>query len=190
MINIEENKLENLKTLIETNNKQLVNILNEIINIQIEKIIFDKKICLNNISEYKFEVIKVKSILEDKNEIEMYLKWVKSSKIKESIFCYWCLVYEEELENKKSQRKEESFLNKVSISELTKKKYYQSVFLKIENNKLNIIETGTEVDFIDLNKYIKEQEKITKNKELQKYFEGLDEYVLMLGMKMNRNNKV
>ena len=83
MINIEKSKLENLKTLIEKNNKQLVNILNEIINTQIEKMIFDKKICLNNISEYKFEVIKVKSILENQKEIEMYLTWVKNSKIKE-----------------------------------------------------------------------------------------------------------
>lgn len=190
MINIEKSKLENLKTLIEKNNKQLVNILNEIINTQIEKMIFDKKICLNNISEYKFEVIKVKSILENQKEIEMYLTWVKNSKIKESIFCYWCLIYEEELEKKKLLQKEESFINKVLISELTKKKYYQSVFLKIENNKLNIIEKGTEVDFIDLKKYIKEQEKITNNKEFQKNLEGLDEYVLLLGMKMNRSNEL
>ena len=45
-------------------------------------------------------------------------------------------------------------LNKVLISELTKKKYYQSVFLEIENNKGNILETGTEINFIDILKYI------------------------------------
>ena len=36
-------------------------------------------------------------ILSSKEEIEMYLRMVKRSKIKESIFCYWCTIYEEEL---------------------------------------------------------------------------------------------
>ena len=35
--------------------------------------------------------------LSTEEEIEMYLKMVKRSKIKESIFCYWCTIYEEEL---------------------------------------------------------------------------------------------
>ena len=188
MINIEKSKLENLKTLIEKNNKQLVNILNEIINTQIEKMIFDKKICLNNISEYKFEVIKVKSILENQKEIEMYLTWVKNSKIKESIFCYWCLIYEEELEKKKLLQKEESFINKVLISELTKKKYYQSVFLKIEKNKFDLIENRTEIHFIDVCKYIKENRKIQKYKKILECFNELEDYVLLVGIKLNKEN--
>ena len=77
------------------------------------------------------------------------------------------------------------YLNKVLISELTKKKYYQSVFLEIENNKGNILETGTEINFIDILKYIKEHNN-ERYKELEKYFEELNNYVLLAGIKVNR----
>ena len=76
-------------------------------------------------------------------------------------------------------------LNKVLISELTKKKYYQSVFLEIENNKGNILETGTEINFIEILKYLEEQ-KNQEYKELKKYFEELGDYVLLVGIKVNR----
>ena len=77
------------------------------------------------------------------------------------------------------------FLNKVLISELTKKKYYQSVFLEIENNNGNILETGTEINFIEILEYLKDYNN-EENTELKKYFEKLGDYVLLVGIKMNR----
>ena len=54
-------------------------------------------------------------ILSSKEEIEMYLRMVKRSKIKESIFCYWCTIYEEELLKTKEREEVEPIINKVLI---------------------------------------------------------------------------
>ena len=138
---------------------------------------------LNDISEYEFELIKVK-------EIEMYLKLIKKSRIKESIFCYWCSIYEEELKKAKENEKIEVFLNKVLISELNKKKYNQSVFLEIENNKTKILETGTEVNFLEISSYIENLTDIDKRyKRLLKYFAGLYYETLLIGIKMKRDKR-
>lgn len=82
----------------------------------------------------------------------------------------------------------ECIVNKVLISDLTKTKYQKRVFLTIENNKTQILETGTEVDFIDVSNYIQEN-KNEKNKleMLNKYFEDND--VLLVGIKMNRTER-
>ena len=141
-------------------------LLNEIMHTEIESINFEKILKLNNMSEYEFNVVKTKTILTNQEEIEVYFKIVKNSRIKESIFCYWCLIYEEELLNKNFEKKEDIFLSKVIISELTKKKFYQSVFLKIENNKFRILENGTEVNFVNVYKFIKENKKIEKYEKI------------------------
>lgn len=99
-------------------------------------------------SEYEFELVKVKVILESNDEVEMYLKMIKNSKIKESIFCYWCTIYEEEL--LKTENEEDVIINKVAISDLTKTKFQKRVFLTIENNRRKILESGTEVNFIEI----------------------------------------
>ena len=159
-------------------------LLNEIMHTEIESINFEKILKLNNMSEYEFNVVKTKTILTNQEEIEVYFKIVKNSRIKESIFCYWCLIYEEELLNKNFEKKEDIFLSKVIISELTKKKFYQSVFLKIENNKFRILENGTEVNFVNVYKFIKENKKIEQYEKILECFENLDDYVLLVGMKM------
>lgn len=114
----------------------------------------------------------------------MYLKIIKSSKIKESIFCYWCTIYEEELFK---SNKIENIVNKVLISDLTKTKYQKRVFMTIENNTTQILETGTEVNFIEIADYI-EENKNERNKfeKLYNYFERGNEETLLVGIKMNR----
>lgn len=185
MIIIENKKVEELENIIKKSKDQLINILKNTLYIKIDEIIIEKRLQLKNISEYEFEVIKTKAKLEGGKELEIYLKPIKSSRIKESIFCYWCLIYEEELFNRKIQQEGEMFLNKVLISELTKKKYYQSVFLEIENNNGNILETGTEINFIEILKYLKDQNN-EESTELKKYFEKLSDYVLLVGIKIDR----
>lgn len=156
-------------------------ILDDILHLEIKEIEYDKNIQLSNISEYEFELVKIKAILESNEEVEMYLKMIKNSKIKESIFCYWCTIYEEELFKTKEI---ENMVNKVLISELDKTKYKSKVFLTIENNKTQILETGTEVNFIKISSYIEEM-KNERNKfeKLYKYFEQSDDYVLLVGIK-------
>lgn len=153
-------------------------------HLRIKEIKYDKNIQLSNISEYEFELVKTKIILEENEEVEMYLKMIKNSKIKESIFCYWCTIYEEELFKAKEI---ENMVNKVLISELNKTKYQKRVFLTIENNKTQILETGSEVNFIEIANYIDEM-KNEKNQfeKMYKYFEQGDDNVLLVGIKMKR----
>ena len=164
-----ENKVLKLKQLVNCEDKKIMqDIIGNILSLEIKEIKYDKNIQLSNISEYEFELVKVKVILQSDEEMEMYLKMIKNSKIKESIFCYWCTIYEEEL----FQTKEiENMVNKVLISELEKTKYKSKVFLMIENNKTQILETGTEVNFIDIVSYIEEM----KNEKTQ--FEKIYKYI-------------
>lgn len=160
------------------------NVLNQVVNLKIKEIEYDKNLQLSNASEYQFELVKGKIILEDDKEVEMYLKIIKNNKIKESIFCYWCTIYEEELFK---SNEIESVINKVLITELDKTKYKETIFLAIENNTTQILETGTEVNFLEVSNYIEEM-KNEKNQfeKLDKYFEDCNDYVLMIGMKIKR----
>lgn len=154
---------------------------------RIDQIEYDTNLQLSNISEYEFELIKIKAILENDDEIEMYLKMIKNTKIKESIFCYWCSIYEEELMKAKELENMDIFINKVLISELDKSKYQKRVFLTIENNKTRILEEGTEVNFIEIIDYIDERKNENNMYEkLYEYFDKQSEEVLMVGIKMNR----
>ncbi len=126
-------------------------------------------------------------ILSLGEEIEMYLRMVKRSKIKESIFCYWCTIYEEELLKVKEKEKIEPIINKVLISELNKKKFQTDIFLEIENNKTQILETGTEINFLEVIDYINEyKNKVNQYEKLLKYFDEKNEEVLLIGIKMKR----
>ena len=112
------------------------NVLNKELGLGIKEIKYDKNLQLSNASEYEFELVKNKIMLEDDKEVEMYLKMIKHNKIKESIFCYWCTIYEEELFKSNDV---ESVINKVLITELDKTKYKETIFLTIENNRTQIL---------------------------------------------------
>ena len=144
---------------------------------------FEKTLKLKNMSEYNFEVFKLKVVLQSKEEIEMYLKLVKKTKIKESVFCYWCLLYEEEILNNQKEIKPNNYTNKVLISELEKKKYYQSIFLKIDNNISKLIERGTEINFVDVKKYIIEKKLEKEYLEILECFNQDEDYELLVGIK-------
>ena len=115
------------------------------------------------------------------------MKIIKNSRIKESIFCYWCTIYEEELMKAKELDNMDVIINKVAISELKKSRYQESIFLTIENNRTHILETGTEVSFIEIRDYIEDhREKNTELEKLYKYFEKESNDVLLVGIKMRR----
>lgn len=183
-----ENKVLKLKQLVESEeNKILKQIFNDILKLNIKEIKYNKNIQLSNISEYEFELVKVNAILESGEDVEMYLKMIKNTRIKESIFCYWCSIYEEELMKAKETDNIDILINKVLISELDKTKYQKRVFLTIEENKTQILETGTEVNFLEITDYINEQ-KNEKNQfeRLYEYFEEQSQDVLLVGIKKKR----
>lgn len=114
---------------------------------------------------------------------------VKNTKIKESIFCYWCSIYEEELVKAKELENADIFISKVAISELEHEQYKKRIFLTIENNKTSILETGTEVNFIEITEYIKQnQNEKNQYKNLEKYFENQNNEVLLIGIKMEKRS--
>ena len=171
-------------------NKIIKKIFEDVLNLKIKEIKYDKNLQLTNMSEYEFELVKLKALLQSNEEVEMYLKMIKKTKIKESIFCYWCSIYEEELMKTKELENIDIFINKVLISELDKTKYQNRIFLTIENNKTRILETGTEVNFIEIMDYIEEQKNETNQFEkLFEYFDKECDDVLLVGIKMNRIEK-
>lgn len=186
-----ENTVLKLKKLIESeDNVILKEIFNGVLGLGLKEIKYDQNLQLSNISEYEFELVKVKAILETDEEVEMYLKMIKNTRIKESIFCYWCSIYEEELMKAKELEDEDIFINKVLISELDKTKYQKRIFLTIEDNKTSILETGTEVNFIEIRDYIKEKKNEENHYEkLYEYFDENSDDVLLVGIKMNRMEK-
>ena len=186
-INI-ENKVIKLKQLVESNeNSILKDVLNTVLKLKIKKIRYDKNLQLGNISEYEFELIKVKALLETDEEIEIYLKIIKNSRIKESIFCYWCTIYEEELIQTKDLGDVDVIINKVAISELKKSRYQESIFLTIENNRTPILESGTEVSFIEIRDYIEDKkDEYNELEKLYEYFDRASNDVLLVGIKMKQ----
>jgi len=183
-----DNKVLKIKELIESEENQIIKkIINDVLHLDIKEIKYDQNIQLSNISEYEFELVKVKAILEDDDEIEMYLKMIKNTRIKESIFCYWCSIYEEELMNSKELENIDIFINKVLISELNETKYQRRIFLTIEDNKTSILETGTEVNFLEIANYIEcKKDEQNQYEKLYKYFDKESDDVLLVGIKMNR----
>ena len=183
-----ENKVAKIKALMECDENHIIKqVLNNVLHLNIKEIKYDKNLKLSNISEYEFELIKVKAMLETDEEIEIYLKIIKNSRIKESICCYWCTIYEEELMKAKELDNMDVIINKVAISELKKSRYQESIFLTIENNRTHILETGTEVSFIEIRDYIEDhREKNTELEKLYKYFEKESNDVLLVGIKMRR----
>lgn len=186
-INI-ENKVIKLKQLVESEeNGILKDVLNNVLKLKIKKIRYDKNLQLGNISEYEFELIKVKALLETDEEIEIYLKIIKNSRIKESIFCYWCTIYEEELMQTKDLGDMDIIINKVAISELKKSRYQESIFLTIENNRTPILESGTEVSFIEIRDYIEDKkDEYNELEKLYEYFDRASNDVLLVGIKMKK----
>lgn len=183
-----ENIVLKLKELVKSNDKAILKeILNNVLDLKLKEIKYDHNLQLSNISEYEFELVKVKAILETNEEVEMYLKMVKNTRVKESIFCYWCSIYEEELIKVKEIEDENLIINKVLISELDKTKYQKRIFLTIEDNKTPILETGAEVNFIEIIDYIKDKRNEENQYEkLYEYFDETRDDVLLVGIKMNR----
>lgn len=177
-----KNKSTILKQLVESEEKNILkDIISNILKLEIEDIEYNKKVKLNNLSGYDFELVKLNAKLIKEQKLEIYLKMVKKTKIKESIFCYWCSIYDEELVEKQER---ENVINKVVISELTKSQFQQSIFLEIENNKTQIMKNGTKVVFLEMSNYIKEYgDEINKYQEIAKYFRDNENEVLLIGIK-------
>ena len=116
-------------------------------------------------------------------EKDLYIRMIRKDRIKESIFCYWSLLYNE---NFKDYEESEftTVINKVKITETENEEYKHSVLLEISENKWGILEYGSTIHLVKLQKYLND-EKVPKSKltnEWKNYLEENNQDVLFIGV--------
>ena len=154
---------ENIKSLLEGILRK------EIINIDIEGIEY-----FESILEYDFSLLKANILYKDNTKEEVYLRLIKGGKIKESIFCFWSILYEEYLQNKDKDL--ENAIQKAIITQIMSEENISSLLLTIDS-KLNYC---AEVSLVELSKYLEknQKERWLGSLEIQ------DNDILFIGKKM------
>lgn len=190
MIKISSENSDMFKNILkdEANQQMMIDLLVEVLGLRVKSIQFENIKKFENISEYEFSAVKTICDLEMEDKVNIYLKIIKKDKIKESLFCYWCLLYEQALTKSKSELTMATLINKVIISEIGMERYKNSVFLEIKDNQTDILKYGTEVHFIDFIKYIqKHKSKQNKLNEWLKYIDKDNEDIFMIGVVLNKD---
>lgn len=167
--------LNNFIQKLEYNKNDLINLLTKILKISITNIDFIKTEEFDTIDEYEFSIVLTKVTYENGKKEEIYLKMIKGGKIKESIFCFWSLLYEEYL--KKHRDLEKSELKKAIITQVDSEENSSNLILTL-NDKLRYC---AEIYLVELKKFSK------KNKEYERLVKGLeidDDDILFIGRKM------
>ena len=153
----------------------MIKLLENILKNPIEDIVFDGVEQFNNIIEYDFSLLKTKVIYKNGLNDEIYLKMIRGGKIKESIFCYWSLLYDEFL--KSNQSNVENVVQKAIITQITSDESTSSLLLTL-NAKLNYC---AEINLIELRNYT------LKNQEYERWLDNLEiknEDILFIGKKL------
>lgn len=160
------------------NNHIIIKLLEFILNVKIKKIKYLGIEKFSSITEYDFSLAKINVWLQNNQEKRIYIRMIKGGKIKESIFCYWSLLYEKYLNSNKDEKKKIT-PNNVVITEKS-----------IENNKKSIILTlnrsikyNTEIILVEFKKFI--IEKLKEKANLKGYLDFInndDKNILFLGI--------
>lgn len=161
-----------------------IDLLNDLTNLDIKNVEFEDLKNMGDSTGYDFQAIKLKAnLVQEGKQADVYLRIIRKDRIKESIFCYWSLLYDEKF---KSYEESEftSVINKVKITETENDKYKHSVLLEIKENKWGILEYGSTIHLVKLGKYLTD-ETIKKSKlttEWKKYLEDDNQDVLFIGV--------
>ena len=151
---------------------ELMKLLEKILKHSILKITFEEERS-ESIADYNFTILKTNVFYKDGRTEQIYLKMIKGGKIKESIFCYWNLLYEEYI---KSNSMEDN-LHKAIITQVTSDKNSSCILLTLDA-KLNYC---AEINLIELKKFYQE------NLDQERWLESLeieDDDILFIGKKM------
>ena len=139
--NVFKNVLEDLKK----NKQNIQELLERIMNKPITDIKFLGIENFDSIIEYKFSLSKIILIYKDNSKEQIYIKIIKAGKIKESIFCYWSLIYEEYY--KKNEEKSNNNIHKKTIiSQNTINENDINITLKSENT----LDYSAEINLVEL----------------------------------------
>lgn len=164
-----------------------IDLLKDLTRLNIADLEFEDLKNMEDSSGYDFSIIKLKAIIEnniDKNTgMDIYMKMIRKDRIKESIFCYWSLLYDEMFKNYE-ESEFTSVINKVRITETESEDYRHSVLLQIKENKWGILEYGSTIHLVKFEKYLNDK-TIKKSKlilEWKKYIENGNQDVLFIGV--------
>lgn len=149
-------------------------LLEEILKEEIDSIDIEGIEHFESIIEYDFSLLKINIIYKRGNKEEVYLRLIKGGKIKESIFCFWSILYEEYLNNK--ERNIENVIQKAIITQIMSEENISSLLLTIDS-KLNYC---AEVNLVELKKIL---EKNKRERWLGSLEIG-DNDILFIGKKM------
>ena len=190
MIKLSSENSDMLKDIFrDSNNSHMINdLVSKVLDLKVEKLEFDSIKKFETISEYEFSLVKTNCNYGMEDDIDIYFKIIKKDKIKESLFCYWCLLYEEKLKEMKEELNMATIINNVIISEVGMERFKNSVFLEIKDNVSDILENGTEIHFIDFIKYINLHKGDDNSLEKwNKYLSEDCEDILMMGVVLNKD---
>ena len=176
-----------------------IDLLKDLTKLKIKDFEFEDLKNMENSSGYDFPIIKRKVIIEEveqkksevpanlpskkSHETDIYIKIIRKDRIKDSIFCYWSLLYDE---NFKDYEESEftSVIGKVRITETESKDYKHSVLLEIKENKWGVLEQGSTIHLVKFSKYLNDitvkKSKLTN--EWKKYLEEGNQDVLFIGI--------
>ena len=126
----------------------MIKYLNQIININLEKLEFENIEQYHGVSEYKFYLINFNGINKNGEKQRIFIRIIKQGKIKESLFCICDLAYEKYLKK----------IKKISISETNEKsKNINKVSVKLFEDDLNRVKANMEIYFIEMSKIFSKQ---------------------------------
>lgn len=126
----------------------MIKYLNQIININLEKLEFENIEKYHGVSEYKFYLINFNGINKNGEKQRIFIRIIKQGKIKESLFCICDLAYEKYLKK----------IKKISISETNEKsKNINKVSVKLFEDDLNRVKANMEIYFIEMSKIFSKQ---------------------------------
>ena len=198
-IKLSSNDFTTLLKVILKNKQMTIDLLKDLTKLNIIDFEFDDLKNMRDLSGYDFPIVKLKAIidskgqedntveeensLEDYGKTDLYVKIIRKDRIKESIFCYWSLLYDEKFKDYE-ESEFTSVINKVRITETESKEYKHSVLLEIKENKWGILEYGSTIHLVKFAKYLNDK-TINKSKltnEWKKYLEEENQDVLFIGV--------
>ena len=144
----------------QNNDKQkiITNILNKTLGLDLEQVKFKNIEKYTGISEYDFYLINLIGITKKGKEKEIF---IKSIKIKESLFCICDLTYEKYYEEKSKK------LKKISIIETNENlKNISKVSVKLFEDNLNFERANIEIYFIEMSEFLKNIKERIENIEI------------------------
>lgn len=153
-------------------NENFLKLFEKILGKKIDYIDFIGTELFDTITEYDFSLHKFNVLYDKDKKIEIYLKMIKGGKIKESIFCFWSLLYEEYLkENKDLYENKKVLIKQKKVNECD-----SNILLTFDQS----LDYCAEINLIELKKFALD------DKNIERWLDELEvknEDILFIGRK-------